>query len=257
MRALLRNRQQIHLVALGLAVAACGTDAGGRPRAVRVAVAGNFAAPLSELARRFTEQSGIPIEVSIGATGQLYAQIVNGAPFDVFLAADDVRPALLERDGLTASGSRFTYAVGRLVLFVPGRASLASVDVELRAGGIRALALANPHTAPYGAAAQQVLERLGLWDSLRAVVVRGENVSQTFQFVASGAADGGLVALSQMTGRDPGEYRVISDTLHRPIRQEAALLRQGSENPGARALVTFLGGEQARRVIAGFGYDTP
>ena len=244
-------------MALALAVAACGADAGGRPRAVRVAVAGNFAAPLSELARHFTEQSGIPIETSIGATGQLYAQIVNGAPFDVFLAADDVRPALLERDGLTASGSRVTYAVGRLVLFVPGRASLASVDAELRGGGIRVLALANPHTAPYGAAAQQVLERLGLWDSLRAVVVRGENVSQTFQFVASGAADAGLVALSQMTGRDRGEYRVISDTLHRPIRQEAALLRQGSEHPGARAFLAFLGGERARRMIASFGYDTP
>jgi len=244
-------------MALALAVAACGTDAGGRPRAVRVAVAGNFAAPLSELARQFTERSGIPIEASIGATGQLYAQIVNGAPFDVFLAADDVRPALLERDGWTASDSRVAYAVGRLVLFVPGRASLASVDAELRGGGIRALALANPHTAPYGAAAQQVLERLGLWDSLRAVVIRGESVSQTFQFVASGAADAGLVALSQMTGRDSREYRVISDTLHRPLRQEAALLRQGSEHPGARAFLTFLGGEQARRMIAGFGYDTP
>jgi molybdate transport system substrate-binding protein len=244
-------------MALALAVAACAADAGGRPRAVRVAVAGNFAAPLAELAQQFTEQSGIPVEASIGATGQLYAQVVNGAPFDVFLGADDARPALLEREGLTASGSRFTYAIGRLVLFVPGRTSLASVEAELRGGGLRALAIANPHTAPYGAAAQQVLERLGLWDSLRAVVVRGENVSQTLQFVASGAADAGLVALSQMTGRDRGEYRVISDTLHRPIRQEAVLLRQGSEHAGTRAFLAFLGGEQARRMIAGFGYDTP
>ncbi len=169
MRALLQNRQRTRLMALALAVAACAADAGGRPRAVRVAVAGNFAAPLAELAQQFTEQSGIPVEASIGATGQLYAQVVNGAPFDVFLGADDARPALLEREGLTASGSRFTYAIGRLVLFVPGRTSLASVEAELRGGGLRALAIANPHTAPYGAAAQQVLERLGLWDSLRAV----------------------------------------------------------------------------------------
>jgi molybdate transport system substrate-binding protein len=252
-----RHRNRVCLAVLAASCLACAASPDQQTRPVRVAVAGNFAPPLAELGRRFTERSGVPIEPSIGATGQLYAQIENGAPFDVFLAADDFRPALLERSGRAVPGSRFTYAIGRLVLLVPGHDSVAEPVIELRAGSIRTLAIANPRTAPYGAAAEAVLRRWGLWDSLESAIVRGENIAQAFQFVASGAADAGLVALAQVMHREPGEYRVLPDSLYAPIRQEAVLLQHGADHAGARAFLEFLRREDARRVIAAFGYYTP
>lgn len=220
-------------------------------------MAGNFVVPFRELARRFTAETGIAVVPSIGATGHLYAQIEHGAPFDVFLAADDVRPARLERAGRAVPGSRFAYAVGRLVLLVPGRDTVAAPDVELRTGGVGTLAIAQPETAPYGAAAREALMRWGLWDSLQGTIVRGESVSQAFQFVESGAADAGLVALSQVIGRRPHAFGLIPDTLHATIRQEAVLLQDGADHPGAHAFLAYLRGEEARTVIAAFGYLSP
>ncbi len=251
------RRRGVGLLALALAGAACpGSDADG-PRPVRVAVAGNFAAPLSELVRRFGESTGIPIEASIGATGQLYTQIENGAPFHVFLAADDERPRLLEASGRAVRGSRFPYGIGRLVLYAPSWDSVSAGDAELRRRTVRHLAIANPRTAPYGLAARETLVQWGLWDTLQSRIIRGENVGQAFQFVESRAAEAGLVALSQVVDRERHRYWVVPSGLHDPIRQSAVLLRHGASHPGARAFVEFLQGDEARGILAEFGYALP
>jgi molybdate transport system substrate-binding protein len=222
-----------------------------------VAVAGNFAAPQAQLANRFESATGVRIETSIGSTGQLYAQIVNGAPFDVFLAADTVRPSRLEEEDLAVRGSRFTYAVGRLALYAPSWDSVRSADHELRNRDIRHLAIANPHTAPYGAAAIEVLQRLELENDYTERIVRGENVGQAFQFVESGAADAGFIALSQVFGRDPRVYQLVPAELHKPIRQDAVLLLYGQTNLHALEYLEFLRGEEGGRVITEFGYSIP
>jgi molybdate transport system substrate-binding protein len=219
-----------------------------------VAVAGNFAAPFEVLAEQFTATSGVKVNVSIGSTGQFYAQIGNGAPFDVFLAADAARPERLETDGLTVPGTRFTYAVGRLAYYAPTRDSVRDAEFELLNHPVRHLAVANPQTAPYGAAAREVLTQWGLWDKLHPVMVRGANVAQTFQFVESGAAEAGFVALSQVIQKDEKRYWIVPASHHIPIQQDAVLLASGADNPGARRLLDFLRSDGAREVIASFGY---
>ncbi len=228
-----------------------------RPQLVRVAVAANFAATHEELARRFHEATGIAVETSLSSTGQLYAQIRNGAPYDVFLAADVARPRMLEETDAAVPGSRFTYAVGRLVLYAPSWDSLRSGDIELREREFQHLAIANPLTAPYGTAAQQVLERLGLWHELQDRIVRGESVGQALQFVHSGAVEVGFVALSQVISLDATEYWIIPDSMHEPIRQDVVLLRRGDANPAAKAFLDFLRSHAGRQVIANFGYTQP
>jgi molybdate transport system substrate-binding protein len=218
-------------------------------------VAGNFAAPYAELERVFETSSGIEVEASIGSTGQLYSQILNGAPFDVFLAADTLRPRLLEDEGFAVSGTRITYAIGRLVLFAPSWDSVRSGDVELRSREIQNLAIANPHTAPYGAAAIEVLQNLEIEHEFADRIVRGENVGQAFQFVESGAAEAGFIALSQVIGREPRSYWIVSDELHRPIRQDAVLILRREVNPAARSYLDFLRSREAERLISGFGYS--
>jgi len=222
-----------------------------------VAVAGNFAAPQAELADSFRTATGVEIETSLGATGQLYAQIVNGAPFDIFLAADTVRPQLLEEQNATVPDSRFTYAVGRLVLYASTWDSVAVGDLQLGSRPIRHLALANPQTAPYGAAAVAVLQHFGLMDEYADRIVRGENVGQAFQFVESGAAEAGFVALSQVFDRAARHYWLVPDSLHAPILQDGVLLRLGQTNPHAQQYLDFIRGETGRRVIASFGYALP
>ena len=228
-----------------------------KPQLVRVAVAANFAVTLEALTRRFQEETGIAVEVSLGSTGQLYAQIRNGAPYDVFLAADVERPRLLEETNAAVTGSRFTYAVGRLVLYAPKWDSLRSGDIELREREFQHLAIANPLTAPYGTAAQQVLERLGLWHGLQDRIVRGESVGQALQFVHSGAVEVGFVALSQVISLDATEYWIMPDSMHEPIRQDAVLLRHGDSNSVAKAYIDFLRSEASRQVITSFGYAQP
>lgn len=247
------------LVAFGFLASSCAAQPpSDQPSdVVRVAVAGNFAEPQRALVRRFQETSGIRIETSLGSTGQLYAHIANGAPYDIFLAADTARPHLLEAEGLAVPGSRFTYAVGRVVLYAPTWDSIGSVPGTLRTQAFRHLAIANPTTAPYGAAAQAVLVKWGLWDSVLPRLVRAENVAQAFQFVESGAAEVGMVALSQVLDRAAEHYAVLSNRLHPPIRQDAVLLRGGEHHPGARAFLGFLQSEAGRQVIASFGYQRP
>lgn len=228
-----------------------------RAETVHVAVAANFTRPAEFLAEAFTAASGHEVLLTTGSTGLLYAQIVHGAPFDVFLAADRARPARLVVEGHAVAGSARTYATGRLALWDP-QASAGDPMDRLRSGRFRRLALANPELAPYGAAAQQVLGRLGLADTAAGRLVHGENIAQTHAFVATGNADLGLVALAQLTGNEAsGRFTIIPAAWHDPIRQDAVLLARGGDNAAARAWLDFLASPRARDIIEGFGYEVP
>lgn len=223
-----------------------------------VAVATNFSVVLIDLKPRFEERTGHRLTIAAGSTGKLYAQIASGAPFDVFLSADQARPILLENSGLGVAATRFTYATGRLALFVSER-NQAGADLRqtLRAPWIRRFAIANPALAPYGAAARDTLQSLDVWETLSARIVMGENIGQAFALVATGNADAGLVALSGiLTGEyRPGRYLEVPPELHTPIRQDAILLAHGAGNAAARALLAYLRNDPAASArIAAFGY---
>ena len=224
---------------------------------VKVAVAANFVAPLRQIGAEFMRHSGHTLQVTPGATGKLYAQIVNGAPFEVFLAADSATPARLEREGQASAGSRFTYAVGRLVLWSAQPGLIDAAGEVLQRGNFRRLALANPKTAPYGAAALEVLQARGLYASLQEKFVYGENIAQTQQFVASGNAELGFVALSQVwqDGRlTSGSAWQVPPGLHAPLRQDVVLLKRGEHSTAARAFLDYLKSDAARQVITAYGY---
>lgn len=257
------------LAAMGAAGAFAAGPQASRPlgaeslegKAVTCAVATNFLPTLKVIVKKFREAAGPPVRLVGGSTGKLFAQIVHGAPFDVFLAADRVRPQLLEKRGLAVPGSRFTYARGRLVLWsatadIPGADLLA----RLRRGDFERLAIANPKTAPYGAAARTVLTRMGLWDGLRRRLVRGENIGQAFQFAATGNAAAGFVALSQVLNPNltvRGSRWDVPETWHDPLDQDAVLLRRSQAHAGAQKFLAFLKGPQARAVMQRFGYRIP
>jgi molybdate transport system substrate-binding protein len=219
---------------------------------VNAAVAANFTAAMKEIAANFEAATGHKAVLSFGSTGKLYAQIENGAPFDLFLAADRRRPMLLETQGV-ASG-RFTYAVGKLVLWSPAPALADDGEKVLAAGNFTRLAIANPETAPYGAAAVQVLKALGLYHALQEKLVRGENIAQTYQFVATQNAQLGFVALAQIVLSPEGSRWEVPDAFYDPIRQDAVLLRTGINKPAATALFAYLKSPAARAVIEKFGY---
>ncbi|MDA8092714.1 MAG: molybdate ABC transporter substrate-binding protein [Betaproteobacteria bacterium] len=230
---------------------------GARAGEVRVAAAADFVPTLTVLAQGFEKATGNRVLISMGSTGKLYAQISNGAPFDVFLSADAKTPKRLVAEGFAVNGSRFTYAVGRLVLWSALPAEVDAHGAVLARGGFSHLAIANPATAPYGAAARQVLAGLGLWHRLAGRIVDGENVGQTFQFVASGNAELGFVALAQVraeAGAYHGSYWQVPQTLYRPLRQQAVLLTAGAGNPAAVAFYRFLRSAPARSVIEAAGY---
>lgn len=222
-----------------------------------VAVAANFSGAMTEIVAAFEKQTGHTVKLSFGSSGKFYAQIVNGAPFQAFFSADQAKPEALERNGEIVPGSRFTYAVGALVLW-SAREDL--VDPEgkvLGTGRFGKLALANPRLAPYGEAAAEVLRRLGLEQATRGRWVEGENIAQAYLFVRSGGADLGFVALSQVL--DEGEIRRgsawrVPAELHEPIRQDAVLLRSGTQSEAARALLEFVKGPVAREIILARGY---
>lgn len=221
-----------------------------------VAVAANFLAPMKQLAPLFEHSSGHTLVVSSGSTGKFYAQIKNGAPFDVLLAADDETPARLMREGDAVHIQ--PYAIGKLALWSADPGKIDGTDSVLRRGAYTRLAIANPRLAPYGAAAMQVLEKLGLADTIKGKSVVGENIGQTYQFVASGNAGIGFVALSQITrdGRlTGGSAWQVPTSLYAPIRQDAALLKRGEHNPAARALLDYLDTPAALAVIRSYGYE--
>lgn len=225
---------------------------------VHVAVAANFTAPMQKLAQQFEQDSGHKVTLSFGSTGKFYAQIKNGAPFDVLLAADDATPAKLAKEGLAIADSRFTYAIGKLVLWSASSTLIDDKGEVLKQGGFTHLAIANPRLAPYGAAAIESLKALGLLETLQPKFVQGENIAQTFQFVVSGNAALGLVAMSQVyeDGKlKSGSAWVVPARLHAPIRQDAILLEKGKANPAAAALLRFLKSESAKQLIRAYGYD--
>jgi molybdate transport system substrate-binding protein len=224
---------------------------------VTVAVAANFTAALQRIAPEFEHATGHKVVTSFGATGKLYAQIKNGAPFEALLAADDEAPARLEREGNGIAGTRFTYAIGRLALWSPRPGFVDDQGVILESDKFAHLAIANPKTAPYGAAAEQVLRKRGLRTRINPKLVYGENVTQTFQFVYTGNADLGFVAMAQvraLPAAQAGSHWVVPDSLHDPLRQDAILL---ADKAAARAFLEHLRSARARAIIEELGYDVP
>ncbi|HSW18921.1 MAG TPA: molybdate ABC transporter substrate-binding protein [Ramlibacter sp.] len=229
-----------------------------RAAEVAVAVAANFAAPMQQIAQAFEAATGHKAVLSIGSTGRFYAQIRNGAPFALLLAADDETPARLEKEGLALPGTRFTYAIGRLALW---SASPTGVDAQgevLRKGDFQRLAIADPRLAPYGAAAVEAMQRLGVFAAIEPRIVQGESVGQAYQFVATGNAALGFVALSQVQsgGRIVrGSAWIVPAHLHKPLRQDAVLLPAGRAQEAPKLLAAFLRGEEARAIMRGYGYE--
>jgi molybdate transport system substrate-binding protein len=241
-------------LSLGLPLLASAARAGE----VQVAVAANFAGPLARIAEGFSAASGHTLKVSSGATGKFYTQIQSGAPFEVLIAADDETPRKLITEGLAVKGSHFTYAIGKLVLW---SARPGFVDTEgqvlAKAKAFEHLAIANPKVAPYGAAGLEVIKARGLTDAVGPRLVTAESIAQAFQFVSTGNAELGFVALSQVAvpGKPvTGSYWLVPSSLYGEIRQDAVLLRAGEKNPAASALLNYLKSTPAKDVIAAYGY---
>ena len=231
--------------------AVCGEE-------VQVAVASNFTAPMKAIAADFEKASGYKAVLAFGSTGSFYAQIKNGAPFEILLSADAETPEKLEKDGSAEAGSRFTYAVGKLALWSPKAGVVDDKGAVLGTGTFAHVALAAPKLAPYGKAAVETLDSLGLTQKLEPKFVQGENITQTFQFVSSGNAELGFVAWSQICANGKlksGSAWVVPETLHRPLRQDAILLTPGKNKPAAASLLAFLKGDQAKSVILSYGYS--
>ncbi len=225
---------------------------------VQVAVAANFTAPAKQIAAAFEKDTGHKAQLSYGATGKFYAQIRNGAPFEVLLSADDTTPAKLEAEGAAVAGTRFTYATGRLVLWSAKPGYVDDQGAVLKKGDFKHLAIANPKLAPYGAAAIEALTALNLLDAVQAKFVQGENIAQTHQFVASGNAELGFVALSQVMQDSriaSGSAWIVPAGLHQAIRQDAVMLEKGRGKPAAEAWLKYLKGDKAKALIRGFGYE--
>lgn len=243
------SRLLLSLAAVAVAVAAGPAFA----ETVNVAVAANFTAVAEELAEIFEAKGEHQVELSFGATGQLYTQITQAAPFGIFLAADDARPKKAIDEGFAVDGTFFIYAEGRLVLYAPGR-DVTDGEAALK-GDYNKLAIADPAAAPYGKAAVETLTALGLLETLIPKLVQGENISQTLQFVESGNAELGFVAASQVLGK--ADKWLVPAELHEPIAQGAVLLKEGENNPAALAFLDFLKSDEAVSVIEASGYSVP
>jgi len=218
-----------------------------------VAVAANFMDAAKEIAAAFKQKTGHEVVLSFGASGTFYTQITQGAPFQVFLSADDARPKKLVEDGLAVPDSRFTYAIGKLVLWSK-TSGLVKGEETLRSGHFAKLSICNPIGAPYGAAAVETMKSLKLYDQLQPRLVEGANITQAFQFVETGNAEVGFVALSQLTGHEEGSRWMVPQELYSPIRQDAVLLKTGAGNAAASGFIGFLKGPEARAIIEKYGY---
>jgi len=234
-----------------------GASFAARADEVTVAVAANFTAPMKLIAVDFEKDTGHKVVASYGATGKFYAQIKNGAPFEVLLSADDETPAKLIREGAGVTGSQFTYAMGTLVLWSAKPAIVDGAGAVLKNGAFDHIALADPKLAPYGAAAVASMKALGVYDSLQPKLVTADNIGQAYQFVSSGNALLGFVALSQVlkNGQIQGSSWVVPANLYTPIRQDAVVLDKGKGKPAADALMKYLKSEKAKAVIKSFGYE--
>lgn len=245
-----------HQYLLAIATLAIGWQA--EAAEIQVAVAANFTAPMKQIAAEFEKETGNKVQLAFGATGKFYAQIKNAAPFEILLAADDETPTKLVKEGLAVASSQFTYATGKLVLWSAKPAICDEKGEVLKKAGFDHIALANPKLAPYGAAAVEAMKALGVHDNLQARFVMGENIGQTFQFVKSGNALLGFVALSQVMkdGKiDEGSAWIVPANLYQPIRQDAVILDKGKGKPEVEALMKYLKGDTARKIILPYGYD--
>lgn len=227
---------------------------------ISVAVAANFTAPMQKIVDRFQKESGHVVKASFGSTGKFYTQVRSGAPFDVFVSADSATPEKLEQEGLAVHGSRFVYALGKVVLWSAQPGLVDGKGEVLGKGSYGKLAIADPRLAPYGQAAQETLQNLGLWDKVQSRLVKGENISQAYQFTASGNAELGFVALSQVT-RDgriaDGSWWVVPANFYQPIQQSAVMLSGAKDQAAAKALLEFMKGREAAAIIRSFGYELP
>ena len=225
---------------------------------ITVAVAANFTAPFNKIAAEFEKESGHKVSTSFGSTGKFYAQIKNGAPFEILLAADSETPAKLVKEGTAVAGSQFSYAIGKLVLWSAKPAVVDAKGEVLKGGGFDHIALTNPRLAPYGAAAVETMKAMGVYDSLAPKFVTAETVTQAYQFVSSGNSQLGFLALSQVLkdGKVEGSAWIVPARLYTPILQDAVLLTPGKDKAGAAALLTYLKGEKAQAVVRRFGYET-
>ena len=238
--------------------AALALSAAAQAEVVQIAVAANFTAPARALAEVFARTTGHEAKLSFGATGAFYTQIKNGAPFDVLLAADDERPARLEKEGDTVAGSRFTYATGQLVLWSAKPGFVDDQGAVLKGGHFGKIAIANPKNAPYGAAAVEAMEKLGLAATLQPKLVTGESIGQTFNFIATGNAELGFVALAQVLegGKlKSGSMWVVPAQYHAPIIQDAVILNRAASNPAAKAWMELLKTPQSKALIRSYGYE--
>lgn len=243
---------------LGTLILSLLATVGAHADEVQVAVAANFTGPMQVISALFERDTGHKAVLSFGATGKFYAQINNGAPFEILLSADDETPAKLVREGNGVAGTNFTYAIGKLVLWSTDPKRVDGKGEVLKKGGFKHLALANPKTAPYGAAGMQVMTKLGVADSLQPLIVQGENIAQTHQFVSTGAAELGFVAYSQVIKNGAvgsGSGWIVPGNLYDPIRQDAVILAKGKDKPAAVALMQYLKGDKAKTVIRSFGYE--
>ncbi len=226
---------------------------GAKAAQINVAVAANFTEPAKEIAAAFKRKTGHEAVLSFGASGQFYTQITQGAPFQVFLSADDARPRKLVEDGLAVPGSRFTYAIGKLVLWsrTPG---LVKGEETLREGDFAKLSICNPAAAPYGLAAVEAMKSLRLYEAMQPKLVEGATITQAYQVVETGNAELGFVALSQLTGNDAGSRWIVPQELYPPIRQDVVLAKSAADNEAANAFIAFLREPEARAVIEKYGY---
>jgi len=232
----------------------CLAEANAFAAQTNVAVAANFTDAAKEIAAVFHQKTGHEAVLSFGSSGQFYSQIMQDAPFQIFLSADNERPKKLVDDGLGVAESRFTYAVGKLVLWSK-TPDLVKGEETLKTASFAKLSICNPVAAPYGAAAVEAMKSLKVYDTLQPKFVEGANITQAFQFVQTGNAELGFVALSQLTGNDSGSRWLVPQRLYTPILQEAVLLKKGASNEAATAFITFLKGPEARAIIEKYGYE--
>lgn len=221
---------------------------------VTAAVAANFTAAAKEIAAEFEKDTGHQATLSFGSTGKLYTQITNGAPFDVFFAADAARPQKLVDSGDAVADSLFTYAVGQLVLWSADESTVDDQGAVLKEGKLERIAIANPKTAPYGAAAVEALTAMGLWEGMEATTARGDSIAQTYQMAYSGAVPAAMVARAQIALDDSGSGWMIPQELYNPIRQQAVLLTKSADNEAAQAWMDYLQGDKAQAIIERYGY---
>lgn len=224
---------------------------------VPVAVAANFTEPAKEIAAAFEKATGDKVVLSFGASGAFYTQISHGAPFQVFLSADAERPKKADEEGFSVPGTRFTYAVGRLMLYSAKPGLVDERGKVLSSGKFAKIAIAEPSAAPYGEAAVEAMKKLKLYDTLEPKIVKGSSIAQAYQFVVTGAADMGFVAMSQVVMEKGGSRWLVPSTLHAPIDQQAVLLKTGAGNPAAAAFLKFLKSRPALAIIKRYGYETP